>query len=420
MRSLAPLSLVASLLFGCARAPGEVRAPTVARPANARATLPCDGRAAEDVAVAAAADEATARALLARGTTSGMRRVIAGYERALDACPKDPGHPVWLAQLAGLYRDLSDREGEARALRALVCENRYPYAARGSLEAPRDDRFEDPYVDCAPARGVPADPGARVRSVQGWLRIGDQHQSAVAPADDGFEARRAVYAYLHAVAIAPEERSIEARAKLALALYSQGRFAASFRVCATLLDDVERGALSLPAKERDGDPESAQVMLAACTLRAAGALASVDFDGPPPDMRAVAAPDPFAHAQSREDMGRVLRVAIDRAADPKLLPEGKAWSAAIALELARLFCDLDLFDRSLEAYDLLDRRFPDHANRPRALFEALQIVEAARDEAASSRIRRTLRSVVASGSAWRRARASDREALAQADQYVRE
>lgn len=419
MRWLALVSIVALVLVGCAHPdreqPASVVAPVARPPAR-----PCDLHAAEDEATAAAADEATARALLARGSASGMRRVIASYEHALDACPRAPGRVVWLAQLAGIYRDLSDEEGEGRALRALVCESRYPYASRSALEKPSGDRFVDPYLDCAPARGVPNDPGVRVRSVQGWLRIGDRHMSAAQSADDGFQARLAVSAYLHATTLAPDERVIEARTKLAMALYAQGRFAASFRVCATLLDDVERGAVALPANERDGDPESAKVMLTACTLRAAGALASVDFDGPPPDARVVPGPDPFERAQSREDMGRVLRVALVRAADPKILPEGKAWSAAIALELARLFYDLDLFDRSLEAYDLLDRRFPDHANRPRALFEALQIVEAARDEEAAKRLRRALRSVVATGSSFRRAHASDREALAQADQYVRE
>ena len=47
-------------------------------------------------------------------------------ERALDACPADPHRPVWLAQVAGLYRHIARRAAARLALSAKDYSHRFP------------------------------------------------------------------------------------------------------------------------------------------------------------------------------------------------------------------------------------------------------------------------------------------------------
>ncbi|MFO0554380.1 MAG: hypothetical protein U0271_38720 [Polyangiaceae bacterium] len=397
-RASATLGLTSALAAcGGAAGPAPQSEPVSVAPTAAAGKSVCDEALVKSATEQADKDLPVAAALFDRGRRDAFESVARAYADAVVSCPAHPDRVRWLVALHEIFDHSKHPDQAMHAVRAMVCENLYPYGTT-PLRLPRQDgaTFVDPYAKCEAA------PAPAQLVTEGWVALGDYHLERGAPEDGGFGIHRAGAAFLQAASHADTPTG-RARAELSfgVTLERRGRLHAAFTAFAAIL---ERGDASLEVLED-------------ARTHAATALASVEFEGPRDEAPFVALDEPTDRAKTLEEMGAMLKPAVERARDPQLLPSDRRWGGEVALELARLLSGLRLPKVAIAAYDVMLTRWPLHADRPAALSELAYLLDGDRQADRAREVREELSHALEPSSPWREANAQDAAALMAAERY---
>jgi len=289
----------------------------------------------------------------------------------------------------------------------------------GGPDSPEaETRYVSLYGKCRAASPNPASSDEAAQLARAWIAVGDAHRLRDAQGGP-LAILRAIEAYEHAVVASTgasgEARNVlrEATLRLGEALHARERFHAAVDALTRWLTACD-DATACASAER----EHALILIADSLLR-------VDFEGPPPSAPAIPRVD-VVEMEASTTAGRKLRVALDRAANPAIIPLGTAspFAPALLAALAQEYGDLGLYDEQILAFERLEQLFPSHRDLPRVLAGAARAAgNAAKSvqvwKATPSWIRallgwEALAALVAPGSPWRAANANDVEALAEA------
>jgi hypothetical protein len=163
----------------------------------------------------------------------------------------------------------------------------------------------------------------------------------------------------------------------------------------------------------------------------AGSLTYVDFDGPPPE-------DPYIPRNDVLDVETdpvvaedKMHIAIDRVQDPTLIPQDKKWSVEIYKALAQEFIEITQNRNAIATLELTLKKFPMDRDAPKMqnkiaelydqLFRLAPEGSAVRDEYAAKALdARTKLASYVGATPWTEANKDDPEALAEAEQLVRQ
>ncbi len=408
----------------------------------------------ELIAADAAADDRSLVALerlAAINHASGMEPAAAQARRRLYVrLPAGPRRDVVVTTLmSGL--DSAGALEEADALRRHVaCPSRFAYAP-GADGAPSrvDPLAQDhdlPYwnqweaahpmpIDLAPRSKTKAegdtdtryvslyglcpddalDPEAAEARVLAWVAVARAHR-----ARDGrggpFVVPRAIEAYQHALRVGasvPRGPAMRhARLELGAALHAHERYHAA-------AEELSRAMILCEETMACAPVERAEAL-----MLFVDALSHVDYEGPQADAPVIARPD-VIDTESRPDVAEAkLRIALERALEPSLVPKERAFAPDVLAALAHLYVELNQFENAQLTFGELRRRFPNHRETPRVL-QAIARVNgtAARNMRVATAVPRWVRAVaawddlvafVAPASPWQSANANDADALAAA------
>ncbi len=282
-----------------------------------------------------------------------------------------------------------------------------------------DTRYTSLYATCPDDVTDPASAEARAAA---WLAVARAHRTRDGHAGP-FAIPRAVEAYQHAIrsgATAPRGPAMRhARLELGDALHAHERYHAAAEELSRALTLCDETAACAPVER-----EEALSLLA-------DSLTHLDFEGPPADAPVVARPDVMDTEVRPDVVEAKLRVALDRAIDPRLIGRDPAFAPDLLAALAQLYVELNLLDDARLSFAELRQRFPTHRELPRVLQAVARVngmsARFVRPAQAAPRWVRTvgawddLASVAGAagaGSAWRSANAGDADALTDAAQRV--
>jgi hypothetical protein len=300
---------------------------------------------------------------------AATRPAIALYKRIIREFPA-------YRELAGVYYFLGHALNDARRTteaqqvwRSLVCHDRYPYpVAPDPSEADRDQvtplegdndlTFRDPYPGSCIAIARFGAPGADSKYVaEVWWRIGewefDQEESEGGPVgreSGAWTYARAASAYGHALRLARPPLYGVALYKYAWTLFKQQRYQASVRALVDLLRYTDT------QQKLTGDA-GADFRREAYTY-IAGSLTNVDFVGPRPDAPFAPRPDILETAKSPSQAERMLRVAVDRVQDARIVPQDEPWTISIYDALAAELRAMGQYKNALSVYHLMVDKWP--------------------------------------------------------------
>ena len=328
-----------------------------------------------------------ARARLLQKARDAFERLVIDY----------PASDLRAAALIGLGMTLhqaSDPRGAARALRAVLCPNRYDFSrdrggdagklpqdhsvdywkawevhrdelraarARGRRTGPApappadDERtYQSPYEGC-----VRADLGSTRAYwvMESWRVLGAIHDAtgrAFGSYVGGgpFEWNRAATAYRRAL---DESGDSPARPELLFALgrtlIRQERYRDAVRTLVELLAWLDA---------HDSDPE---MVTRACQL-VATSLTHEDFDGPPEDEPFYARPDALDVEPRPAVVEARLRVGIERVSDSSIVPADRTWTPQVYYWLAWEYAAMRQFHSALTVEGAFLKRWPLHRDAP--------------------------------------------------------
>ena len=289
-------------------------------------------------------------------------------------------------------------------------EPRYVAQPDGPASLDADTRYVALYTACPDD----ADPAHAESHALAWIAVARAHRSHDARGGP-FVLLRAIEAYekaIHAAAAGAPGRPAMRHARLELGetLHDRARHHAAAEELARALALCEDAHACTPAERET-----------AVSLLADSLTYVEDYEGPPADAPVIERPDLIDTEPRIDVVAAKLRLAVDRAVDPALIPKGRAFAADVLAAIAQTFDALNLFDDAILALDTLRQRFPTHWELPRvAQAIAREHGKAARMERARTAAPRWARAVGAwddlavilrPGSPWRQANASDAEAL---------
>jgi hypothetical protein len=398
----------------------------------------------------------------------GLEPAIALYRRIIREYPKYEEVAAVHYYLGHALTDAERLEEGQQAFRALVCGNRYfvrddaqagkitvqpleqdhdqkywsdwserhpvPLdqvgAKAGRRPAPaagggaRDETtFVDPYAGCEP---VPQKtlPGDEPRYLaESWWQLGNHHFDQIDPEGGPFNLNRAVSAYSHSMEYKKPPIFGVSLYKLAWTYFKQQRYRTAVREFVNLL------AYADEQEAKTGDP-GADFRSEAYTY-IAGSLTYVDFEGPPAEHPYIVRNDVLDTEPNPIEAERKMGIAITRVQDPALVPQDKKWSVEIYKALAQEFIEITQHQNAISTLELtlqkfpMDRDAPVMQNRVSELYEALGRLapdgSAARTEYASKSLEaRTRLAQYVGTTPWVEANRDDPEALARAEQLVRD
>lgn len=397
------------------------------------------------------------------------------YRRMLAQFPSPSQQTRTLVALADVARAAEETEATQQALRAAVCSAAYPYPtqvdpqtgrvpiarvpqdhresywlewsalhprpldrasnrpAKPSVEAPfqadkparpeEETAYRPPYDGCEKPDASRSDLSYRHLVAMVWLDIAGYHQ-AEDTAGGPYALHRALDAYRLAAEWSRDDdhsiRHAMARLSAANTLYDLHRYQDATREAVALLTLLER---------RTGpDAVTVETMRARAVHLIALSLTHADFVGPPPADPQSPRNDTLDVEEDPRAIEKTLRVALDRARDPKIVPQDRPWTPAVYQALAIEYEALELWDSYLATHQAFLAAFPLHRSAPVAQHRiALAYERLASWSPRSTTYRQDAhqaRSVLAATygerSRWWLANAGDAAALERARQLIRQ
>ncbi|HEY3236182.1 MAG TPA: hypothetical protein VGJ84_15805, partial [Polyangiaceae bacterium] len=253
-------------------------------------------------------------------------------------------------------------------------------------------------------------------------QIGNYHFDQVDVGGGPYTLNRAVSAYEHSLAYKKPPIYGVSLYKLAWTYFKQQRYRTAVDAFVRLLHYADE------QEKRTGDP-GADFRAEAHTY-IAGSLTYLDFDGPPAEHPYIARNDVLDTETNPVRAEQKLAVAVDRAQDPKLIPQDKKWTVEIYKALAQEFIDITHNRNAIAMLELALRRFPMDREAPVMQNKAAQLYDqmaklapeasAAHEEYAAKALEaRTKLAAFVGNSPWTQANRDDPEALEQAEQLVK-
>ncbi|MDQ2646008.1 MAG: hypothetical protein M3020_19490, partial [Myxococcota bacterium] len=394
----------------------------------------------------------------------GLEPAIQLYRRIIREYPKYEEVAAVHYYLGHALTDAERLEEGQQAWRALVCNNQYtiqddPKAGKillqplpqdhdqkywdewndrhptpldqqargrrgGAPAAGKDElTFVDPYASCEPIAQKTL-PGDEPRYVaEAWWQLGNFHFDQIDPQGGPFNLNRAVSAYGHSLAYKKPPIYGVALYKQAWTYFKQQRYRTAVGEFVNLLRYADE------QEAKTGDP-GADFRSEAYTY-IAGSLTYVDFDGPPSEHPFVVRNDVLDTEPNPVEAERKMGIAITRLQDPELIPQDQKWSVEIYKALAQEFIEITQNQNAIATLELTLQKFPNDRDAPLMLNRVSELYEqlarlapessAARDEyAAKSLDSRTKLAQYVGTTPWVEANKDDPEALARAEQLVRD
>jgi tetratricopeptide (TPR) repeat protein len=297
--------------------------------------------------------------------------------------------------------------------------------ARAVTDVSDELAFQNPYPkSCKPVpqRTLPGQDPRYLAEV--WWLIGDYHFNEVSTAGGPFNYNRAQSAYSNSLQFKKPPIYGVAMYKLAWTYYRQQRYHTSADQFVELLRYADEQEKLTGDAGTDFRSEAYTYI--------AGSLLYVDFEGPPAD-------DPFIvrsdilddTTKTPAEQEQVMRVAIERVQDPKLVPQDQKWTVDIYRALAQEYRDLNQYRNTVELGKLILQKWPLDCGAPvvqnqiaetydtlaRGAREGSEEAEKFAAEALDARTK--LAQYVGSGKPWVDACKNDPEAIQTAERLVK-
>jgi tetratricopeptide (TPR) repeat protein len=323
---------------------------------------------------------------------AALAPAIALYDRLLRDHPSAREGAAAAYYLGHALHDADRPLDAARAWRSLVCHDRYPYAgpdARAELPQDHDPAYwqawearraagkpapgdEATFIDPFPASCQPmpqeTPPGAEPRYLsEVWWRLGESSFDGMDPRGGPFNYARAESAYQRALASARAPIRGVALYKLAWTYFKAERYQEAVRAFIRLLRYADE------EQKRTGDP--GLDFRAEAVTYIAGALTYVDFIGPPMSAPTIPRPDVLDTEHDPKVAEQKLRVGVDRAQDPALIPQREPWTADIFDALGREYLELNMMHNAILVDEIFLQRWPRHALVPQVLARVVRAHE---------------------------------------------
>jgi tetratricopeptide repeat protein len=345
-----------------------------------------------------------------------LKPAIALYKRLIREFPKYREMAAVYYYLGHALND-SERAPEAQQVwRSLVCHNKYPYpvptdpadpdkdvitrkpqdhdekyweawsrmhpqpigpkarraaapargkATRAGEAEPMNAGEELSYVpiytdECEPVPQRP-EPGREPRYLaEVWWLIGDHHFEQLDTKGGPYNYNRAVSAYRLAM------KSVQDRAKnvvygvamykLAWTYFKQQRYETAVKQFVELLHYTDEREAATGDPGADFRKEAYDYIAASLTY--------VDFAGPGEDEPYIARVDVLDNEPNPAVAEQKMRIALDRAQDPKLIPQDKKWTIEIYRALAREYREVNQLANATATLELVLQKYPMHRDAP--------------------------------------------------------
>jgi tetratricopeptide (TPR) repeat protein len=347
-----------------------------------------------------------------------LKPALALYKRLIREFPKYRERSAVFYYLGHALND-SDRAAEAQQVwRSLVCQNKYPYPVPTDPADPdkdlivrkpqdHDEKYWEAWSNMhqqpigarakrpgakPPARGRPTrageaepldageelsyvaiysdecqpipqrqEPGREPRYLaEVWWLVGDYHFEQLDTKGGPYNYNRAVSAYRLAMkSVQDRAKSVVygvAMYKLAWTYFKQQRYEAAVKQFIELLHYTDEREAATGDPGADFRKEAYDYI--------AGSLTYVDFAGPGEDEPYIARVDVLDTEPNPAVAEQKMRVALERAQDPRLIPQDKKWTIEIYRALAREYREINQLANATATLELVLQKYPMHRDAP--------------------------------------------------------